>query len=118
MRRIFCLALALLIPGAVAAAVKSEVADAAQRGDKAAVRALILERRPMSTRRRSTVPTALHWAVQADDLELADLLIHAGANVSAADRRGRHAAVAGRHQRQRRDDRAPDRRPAPIPTLR
>ena len=32
--------------------------------------------------------TALHWAVQADDLETADLLIRAGANVSAANRAG------------------------------
>ncbi|HSU89272.1 MAG TPA: ankyrin repeat domain-containing protein, partial [Terriglobia bacterium] len=32
--------------------------------------------------------TALHWAVRADDVEMADLLIRAGANVSAANREG------------------------------
>ena len=32
--------------------------------------------------------TALHWAVRADDLETADLLIRAGANVAAANREG------------------------------
>ncbi|PYS38731.1 MAG: hypothetical protein DMG14_16570, partial [Acidobacteria bacterium] len=30
----------------------------------------------------------MHWAVRADDLETADLLIRAGANVSAANREG------------------------------
>ena len=32
--------------------------------------------------------TALHWAVYRDDLEMADLLIRAGANVKAANREG------------------------------
>ena len=32
--------------------------------------------------------TALHWAVYRDDLEAADLLIRAGANVKAANREG------------------------------
>ena len=32
--------------------------------------------------------TALHWAVRVDDLETADLLIRAGAKVSAANRAG------------------------------
>ena len=32
--------------------------------------------------------TALHWAVQADDLEMTQLLVRAGANVNAANRFG------------------------------
>ena len=32
--------------------------------------------------------TALHWAVRADDVEMADLLIRAGARVTAANREG------------------------------
>ena len=32
--------------------------------------------------------TALHWAVQADDLELVTLLLRAGANAKAANRYG------------------------------
>ena len=32
--------------------------------------------------------TALHWAVYRDDLEMADLLIRAGANVKAVNREG------------------------------
>jgi len=82
MRRIFFMALALLIPGAVAA-VKSDVADAAQRGDKAAVRALILKKADVNARQIDGT-VALHWAVQANDAELTDLLLRSGANVSAA----------------------------------
>ena len=82
MRRIFFMALALLIPGAVAA-VKSDVADAAQRGDKAAVRALILKKADVNAPQIDGT-AALHWAVQANDAELTDLLLRSGANVSAA----------------------------------
>jgi len=82
MRRIFFMALALLIPCAVAA-VKSDVADAAQRGDKAAVRALILKKADVNARQIDGT-VALHWAVQANDAELTDLLLRSGANVSAA----------------------------------
>src|SRR6185295_18643729 len=32
--------------------------------------------------------TALHWAVRLDDLETVELLVRAGANVSAANRAG------------------------------
>jgi len=82
MRRIFFMALVLLIPGAMAA-VKSDVADAAQRGDKAAVRALILKKADVNAPQIDGT-AALHWAVQANDAELTDLLLRSGANVSAA----------------------------------
>ena len=82
MRLIFFMVLALLIPGAMAA-VKSDVADAAQRGDKAAVRALILKKADVNAPQIDGT-AALHWAVQADDAELTDLLLRSGANVSAA----------------------------------
>jgi len=82
MGRIFFMALALLIPGAMAA-VKSDVADAAQRGDKAAVRALILKKADVNAPQIDGT-VALHWAVQANDAELTDLLLRSGANVSAA----------------------------------
>ena len=38
--------------------------------------------------RRPDGTTALHWAARWDDLEMADLLIRAGANVKAANRFG------------------------------
>jgi len=82
MRLIFFMALALLVPAAVAA-VKSDVADAAQRGDRAAVRALILKKADVNAPQIDGT-AALHWAVQANDAELTDLLLRSGANVSAA----------------------------------
>ncbi len=83
MRFTYLIPLALLIPCAVAATVKSEVADAAQHGDKATVRALILRKADVNTPQVDGA-TALHWTVQANDAELTDLLLRAGAKVSTA----------------------------------
>jgi ankyrin repeat protein len=82
-----CCVIALLSAAALAAAVKSEVADAAMRGDKSAVRTLLQEKAGVNAPQIDGA-TALHWAVQANDLELTDLLIRAGADVSAANRAG------------------------------
>jgi uncharacterized protein len=71
----------LLFSSAVAGAAKSEVADAAMRGDKQAVRTLIRQKADVNAPQNDGT-TALHWAVQANDLELTDLLIKAGAKVS------------------------------------
>lgn len=65
----------------------SEVADAAMKGNKDALRSL-LQRKADVNARQIDGTTALHWAVRADDLETTDLLIRAGANVSAANREG------------------------------
>jgi ankyrin repeat protein len=83
MRLLVCIALSFLIPCARGAA-KSDVADAAKRGDKAAVRALIQKKTDVNVPQADGT-TALHWAVQADDAELADLLIRSGAKVSPAN---------------------------------
>ena len=56
-------------------------------GNKAAVRTLLQKKADVNAPQIDGT-TALHWAVQADDLETADLLIRAGANVSAANRAG------------------------------
>ncbi len=69
------------------AAAASDVADAAMKGNKAAVRSLLQRKANVNTP-QSDGTTALHWAVRSDDLELANLLIGAGANVSAANRDG------------------------------
>ncbi|HEX4999828.1 MAG TPA: ankyrin repeat domain-containing protein [Terriglobia bacterium] len=68
-------------------AAGSEVADAAMKRDREAVRALVARKADVNAPQVDGA-TALHWAVQADDLDLADLLIGAGANVSAATREG------------------------------
>jgi len=78
-----CLAAALAVSCAVGAPAKSDIADAAQRGDKAAVRSLVQKKADVNAPQIDGT-TALHWAVQAEDLELADLLIRNGAKVSIA----------------------------------
>ena len=65
----------------------SDVADAAMKGNKEAVRALLQQKANVNAP-QSDGTTALDWAVRSDDLETADLLIRAGANVSAANRDG------------------------------
>lgn len=84
MRRGSKLWLTLAIAAGTVFAGKSDVADAAQRGNKQAVRALILQKADVNAAQIDG-STALHWAVQADDVELVDLLIKAGAKVSTAN---------------------------------
>lgn len=78
-----CLIVALVVPYAFGAPPKSDIADAAMRGDTAAVRSLI-QKKADANAAQIDGTTALHWAVQADDLELADLLIRSGAKVSVS----------------------------------
>ena len=71
----------------VAAAGKSDVADAAMRGDKAAVRKLIVSKADVNAPQADGA-TALHWAVYRGDRELVGELVRAGANPKAANREG------------------------------
>ena len=66
---------------------KSDVADAAMRGDRTALRALLQQKADVSAPQIDGA-TALHWAVYRGDVEMADLLIRAGANVKAVNREG------------------------------
>jgi ankyrin repeat protein len=75
-------ALSLLGAGSVA-----PLADAAQKMDRAAIRALVTQRVDVNTPQIDGM-TALHWATHHDDLEIAQLLVKAGANVKAANRYG------------------------------
>ena len=75
------------LPVLLTAAVKSEVADAAMHRNKSAVRALVQQNADVNAPQADGT-TALDWAVEADDLELTDLLIRAGAHVSAANQAG------------------------------
>ena len=61
--------------------------DAVKQGNKATVRALLKQRADVKSAEADGT-TALHWAVQADDLEMTQLLVRAGANVNAANRYG------------------------------
>src|SRR5436190_1832515 len=78
---LFCLA------GLNLAAGRSDVADAAMKGDKAAVRAL-LERKADVNAPQVDGAVALHWAVYKDDIDLADMLLRAGAKPDVVNREG------------------------------
>jgi len=69
------------------AATTSEIADAAMRGDKAAVQALLAKKVDVSAPQNDG-STALHWAVYRGDAEMVNQLVRAGANVKAATREG------------------------------
>jgi uncharacterized protein len=60
------------------------IIDAAKRGDRQALQALI-EKHADVTASDPDGSTALHWASYRDDVESADLLIRAGARVNAAN---------------------------------
>ena len=75
-----------MIP-AVAYAAGSEVADAAQRKDAAAVRALVSKRANVNAPQADGT-TGLHWAVHWNDGETARFLLNAGASPSATNRFG------------------------------
>jgi ankyrin repeat protein len=89
MRGTFTCALiaAALVAGAGAAPGSSPVADAAQRRDTAAVRALITQAADVGAAQGDGM-TALHWAAAHGDAELASLLLYAGANLRATTRLG------------------------------
>src|ERR1044071_343942 len=81
------LTLAMLVSATAWAAGKSDVADAAMKGDRAAVRALIAQKANVNAP-QSDGATAIQWAAYRQDVEMADMLIKAGANVKAANREG------------------------------
>jgi ankyrin repeat protein len=80
------LAVLLLIPPMTYAA-SAAVADAAMRGDRVALRAALARKADVNAP-QTDGSTALHWAVERDDLEMADVLIRAGARVTSATREG------------------------------
>jgi uncharacterized protein len=69
------------------AAQSSDVADAAERGDKAAIQKLIAQHADVNAAQNDGA-TALHWAVFHSDKEMVDLLLHSGANPKIANREG------------------------------
>ena len=71
----------------VVGAATSDVADAVQRGDLTAVRALLAKKADVNVPQADGA-TALQWAVYRDDLATVDLLLKAGANVKVANQYG------------------------------
>src|SRR5581483_6245871 len=70
-----------------AAAADTRIADAAQNGDIKAVRALIAQKADVNGA-QGDGSTALHWAAQKDDVELAKVLLDAKAKLDATTRIG------------------------------
>src|SRR5438874_13032090 len=89
MKTAIATALMVVVPCicAVRAADRSPLADAAERGDAAAVRALLARAADVGAA-QSDGMTALHWAAQHGDADLASLLLTAGASARATTRLG------------------------------
>ena len=78
-------ALVLTLLVSAAAAPDSPVADAAMRGDRGSVRALLQQGADVNAAQGDGM-TALHWAADRGDLEMARMLVYAGAGLEAVTR--------------------------------
>jgi len=88
-----CVALCVALSVSLSAAVRDvAIADAAERGDVAAVRALLKQGADVNTAQGDGM-TALHWAAMNGDAPLATLLLGAGANTRAATRINRYTPL-------------------------
>src|SRR5689334_25369214 len=86
-------AVALLFTVFLAAAPPSmPVADAAMRGDRDAVRALLKQGADVGAAHGDGM-TPLHWAADRGDAAMAEMLIYAGANVAAVTRIGHYTPL-------------------------
>src|SRR5580698_8127072 len=70
-----------------AGAVNSAVAEAAMKGDAAAVRMLVQKKADVNAAQADGA-TAIQWAAYRNDPEMADILVAAGADVKLANRDG------------------------------
>jgi ankyrin repeat protein len=88
MKRTVIFAVALLLSTVSGyGASRAALADAAEKMDRSRIRALVKQRVDVNAPQIDGM-TALHWATYQDDLEIAELLVGAGANVKAANRYG------------------------------
>jgi ankyrin repeat protein len=84
------LALVAAAPGDVT--TSSPVADAAMRGERETMRALLKDGSDVNAAQGDGM-TALHWAALSNDREMAEVLLYAGANVKAATRLGSYTPL-------------------------
>ena len=75
-----------------AAPSPSPVADAAMKGDRDAVRALLKQGADVSAAKGDGM-TALHFAAERGDAQMTEMLVYAGANVSAVTRIGQYTPL-------------------------
>src|SRR3954469_22657135 len=76
---VFCMAL-FLGAGSLSFGAAANIVEAARTGDANQVRAFVEKKVDVNTR-ASDGATALHWAVNRDDLKMVDILVAAGATV-------------------------------------
>ena len=98
----FCL-VALSIASLHAADLR--LIDAVKNSDAKAVRSLLQQHADVNATEADGF-TALHWAAQRDNLEIADLLLNAGRECEGCLPLQHYAPVARLHQWRRRDDRS------------
>ena len=78
---------AMLSASLAAAASSSPLADAVEKSDRSAIRALLKQRADVNAPQADGM-TPLHWAAQLDELETAQLLVKAGASVQPTNHYG------------------------------
>lgn len=91
-RSLVTLGLALCLTVAINGQAPAPVADAASKGDRDGVRALLKKGLDVNEAQGDGT-TALHWAAMTGDAELAQMLIYAGANVRATTRLGAYTPL-------------------------
>src|SRR5687767_8105885 len=87
LKRFGAVGLVMLLASFGQAAVKSPLADAAEKSDRATIR-ILLKERPDVNASQADGMTALHWAAYRDDLETAKALLDARADVAVTNRYG------------------------------
>lgn len=92
LRQVGALLIALVLTAAASASFESPIADAAMRGDKAQVLALLKKGADVNAPQGDGM-TALHWAATNNQLDLVDALVKAKANVNAATRNGSYTPL-------------------------
>jgi ankyrin repeat protein len=78
----------LLVATTAGAETSSPLVDAARTGDWSAVRSLVAAGKTAVNSADADGTRPLHWAIRANETEIAELLIRSGADAKAADRLG------------------------------
>ena len=93
MKRVLRVGVALAMTAWLGAAPSpSSVADAAMKGDRDAVRALLKQGADVSAAKGDGM-TALHFAAERGDAAMTEILVYAGANVAAVTRIGHYTPL-------------------------